>query len=454
MKKILISIVTFFFVCGIASSVPVWKKHAFLIDTSSNETLQYISFKSDTEWFFIKKDTLQKSYGFLRTNDSKTIDITDRLKDKLSGNWLEKNYYFSDDPSSFIAISVNNDNEKKFSISDDGALSWVEFELNEVSNRILKKKNEFYILHDRYNFDATYPTDRIIRYNYFNNEVITDEVFVTEGNNDLSKLYDLNENNDLFISLQSRQEPYIYYRPQIYNSENILISEFDFESDYFPLVYSPTSNENHLISDVKNIKGNIWMLRMLHNGYFLTYDNGLNWKFYGIDHSEYKYYSFHSFRSKDYYLSIGFGKPKFTMDLSYMGTTIMVLNDDEKFVLPDDVISGVIGILDDEAFTLGIDGWIYKLDDMELSSVEDSENSVNITIDPNPVNDILQITANSDILIETLTIYDLLGNRLIQQAVNNSDNNFKINCSTLATGTYMIVAQTKNGNTTNKFIKW
>jgi type IX secretion system substrate protein len=455
MKSILTIITTFFIIISISSSVPVWKKHAFLIDTLSKENLQYISFKSNSEWFFIKKDTLQNYFGYLRLSDGSSIDITDRLKENLTGKWLNNSYFFLIENNSIISISNGNDGDKIFSVSNDNAKSWFEFELNDIPNSILKKKDDFYILHDRYNFDATYPTDRILKYNFVNNELISDEIFVTENNNDLSSLYDLDENNDLFISLLSRQEPYIYYRPQIYNSDNIFISEFDFESDYFPFDYSPTSNESHIISDIKNIKDNIWIMRMLHNGYFLTYDNGKKWEFYEIDHSKYRFYSFHSFESKDYYLSIGFGLPKYTNDLSDIGLKIMVLDENNNLVFPDDIISGVIDILEDNAFAIGKDGWIYSLTDVEITSVEDyGIESIDIELNPSPVNEILHLRTNSDILIESLTIYDLLGNKLIQQAVNSSDNNFKINCSTLAAGTYMIVAQTKNGNITNKFIKW
>ncbi len=219
-------------------------------------------------------------------------------------------------------------------------------------------------------------------------------------------------------------------------------------------------NDNGSVSYVRNVKDSIWTMAMRNNGYFLTYNNGKDWVFVEIDKKHNGYdgyngeYEFEVVKDKPYYLTTikGF-TARYTYDLSdFVGEAIKTLDDNGKLV---DEGAGFINPYEgDEIFSYGEDGWIYILDDMELTSVEDSENLVNIRIDPNPVNEILHLRTNTDILIESLTIYDLLGNRLIQQAVNSSDNNFNINCSTLTAGTYVIVAQTKNGNISNKFIKW
>lgn len=69
-----------------------------------------------------------------------------------------------------------------------------------------------------------------------------------------------------------------------------------------------------------------------------------------------------------------------------------------------------------------------------------------ITVYPNPANDILNI--NSKEKIKSIVIYDLSGKRLKTPRPTN-----KVDVSTLPVGTYLINVETKDGISTEKFIK-
>ncbi|WP_163515893.1 T9SS-dependent choice-of-anchor J family protein [Gelidibacter japonicus] len=89
--------------------------------------------------------------------------------------------------------------------------------------------------------------------------------------------------------------------------------------------------------------------------------------------------------------------------------------------------------------------FVYRLICDELLSVEDIDNSINITIYPNPVNDLLKIKAHSD--INEITVYDALGKKILVKEVNS--NNTHLYASVLKTGTYFLKI-----NIDNKFYSY
>ncbi|EJL60335.1 DUF7619 domain-containing protein [Flavobacterium sp. CF136] len=81
----------------------------------------------------------------------------------------------------------------------------------------------------------------------------------------------------------------------------------------------------------------------------------------------------------------------------------------------------------------------------------DFEFSNYFTLYPNPVNDVLNINAVQAIEIQSLAIYDILGQLVI--AVPNAKSVSNIDVSKLRTGTYFIKVKSDKGSSSMKFIK-
>jgi|SRR5690554_1701997 len=71
---------------------------------------------------------------------------------------------------------------------------------------------------------------------------------------------------------------------------------------------------------------------------------------------------------------------------------------------------------------------------------------------PNPVTDIVTITNSERIGIEAITVYDLEG-RVIKARKYNGENKTQLNLSNLATATYILHIQTKEGVAVKKIVK-
>ncbi|WP_456315358.1 DUF7619 domain-containing protein [Pseudomonas shirazensis] len=84
-------------------------------------------------------------------------------------------------------------------------------------------------------------------------------------------------------------------------------------------------------------------------------------------------------------------------------------------------------------------------------STKDFEFSNYFTLYPNPVKDVLNITATQSIEIQSLDIYDILGQLVI--AVPNAKSVSNIDVSRLRTGNYFIKVKSDKGSSSMKFIK-
>lgn len=82
-----------------------------------------------------------------------------------------------------------------------------------------------------------------------------------------------------------------------------------------------------------------------------------------------------------------------------------------------------------------------------LSTNEFSKNEISLY--PNPVKDILNISLSENTSIESYEVYDLLGKKIISK--NTTENN--INVSELSNGVYILKVATSDGIINNKFIK-
>ena len=78
-------------------------------------------------------------------------------------------------------------------------------------------------------------------------------------------------------------------------------------------------------------------------------------------------------------------------------------------------------------------------------------NDVNeFNIYPNPVDDILHIKSNTDLIVKSVTIYDFTGKEVINRTIISSN---EINVSNLKSGSYVLKMNTSNGIKKYRFIK-
>jgi hypothetical protein len=83
--------------------------------------------------------------------------------------------------------------------------------------------------------------------------------------------------------------------------------------------------------------------------------------------------------------------------------------------------------------------------------IQDFEFDDYFSVYPNPVNDILNIGTKNTIEVQSITVYDILGQLII--AVPNAQMVSKIDVSKLTTGNYFLKMNTDKGTSSVKFIK-
>ena len=101
------------------------------------------------------------------------------------------------------------------------------------------------------------------------------------------------------------------------------------------------------------------------------------------------------------------------------------------------------------------DNYGYGIPDLGLAlniglSLQE-ENTSEIKLFPNPVDQILHIKLSNNSEDSNLTIYNILGKVVMEQKINNTVNS--IDVSSLASGLYILSIQTRNASKTFKFIK-
>lgn len=71
---------------------------------------------------------------------------------------------------------------------------------------------------------------------------------------------------------------------------------------------------------------------------------------------------------------------------------------------------------------------------------------------PNPANNVVNITNSENMLVQRVTVYDVAGKQLSTQNFNN-EAEIQLNVENLASGTYMLHLQTKQGTAVKKLVK-
>src|SRR5690554_6620473 len=117
--------------------------------------------------------------------------------------------------------------------------------------------------------------------------------------------------------------------------------------------------------------------------------------------------------------------------------------------------SFIIHIMGDEDIAKEV---FVKYDNIIISAVDKAPLSVTelisskFNIFPNPSNDVVTITNSENIGIEKVDVYDLTG-RVIKTKEYNNENNVQLNLSDLATATYLLHIQNKEGVAVKKIVK-
>ena len=71
---------------------------------------------------------------------------------------------------------------------------------------------------------------------------------------------------------------------------------------------------------------------------------------------------------------------------------------------------------------------------------------------PNPATNVVNITNAENMLVNQVTIYDIAGKQLSTKKYNN-ETDIQLNVEHLASGTYMLHLQTKQGTAVKKLVK-
>lgn len=95
----------------------------------------------------------------------------------------------------------------------------------------------------------------------------------------------------------------------------------------------------------------------------------------------------------------------------------------------------------------GGDFWLVKLE--LVLGIVDQATTLNLSLYPNPTKDILTIQNQNDLVIESVSLYDTLG-RKVMDGINATES---IDVSNLTTGIYFIHIATDSGIVTKKVIK-
>ncbi|MFT5846979.1 MAG: hypothetical protein ACJARX_000051 [Psychroserpens sp.] len=90
---------------------------------------------------------------------------------------------------------------------------------------------------------------------------------------------------------------------------------------------------------------------------------------------------------------------------------------------------------------------------VETLGVTDSVLAEAISLYPNPASDIINISNNSNVELEGITVYDMNGRIVIQHNVTNNSRHQTINVSELSSGIYMAQVKSAQAHTIKRIIK-
>jgi hypothetical protein len=104
---------------------------------------------------------------------------------------------------------------------------------------------------------------------------------------------------------------------------------------------------------------------------------------------------------------------------------------------------------------LSNNAYMFMVDDFKVTAATLSVKDIlasKLSVTPNPAKDIISITNNENVLINSVKITDLNG-RIVKQAVYGNVSNLQINVSDLSSGMYMMNISSDQGVAVKKIIK-
>lgn len=110
-----------------------------------------------------------------------------------------------------------------------------------------------------------------------------------------------------------------------------------------------------------------------------------------------------------------------------------------RFIAEDRVLNGVSSNGQDVVEAAIDDFIIYEGASL---SVENTPSDISSRVYPNPANNVVNVELPKGSK-GSVSLYDITGKVLIEQTVNENENNYSLNTSSLAPGTYMVLVQTQ-----------
>jgi len=181
---------------------------------------------------------------------------------------------------------------------------------------------------------------------------------------------------------------------------------------------------------------------VLVHGMYVSLDNGINWTYannglntgdYGI--RDFANHGHHLFVSTEYGVFV----------TSNYGQNWFDLNDGLK-----NLNSSALKILQDTLYvgTYGNGIWKRAIDDISLSFSENDNNSLDLTIYPNPSNEYFTVESSNYAKLD-IQIFDIIGRKTFSKSV---ETNEIVDISNIPNGTYLIVIMSKKEIKTSKLI--
>lgn len=456
MKTILKLILTFFLInTPLVSSEYSWVQKTMIIDNSEFHSRVKSVVKDTANILSISQNDKSETSINVIINGSENNQLNSKLDTILTDkiDWNSLHLLYNRESDLFYIIS----NKKIFILNlSNQEINTISFPASFTNLKYYGKENFF--VSNSNTIDDKIISD-IYKYEIDKNNINQESILSIESDEFRINEFSLSNKNEVLVFSEKRNEAFLIPKVDFYNDDKNVKGGFDFSASYFTDVFNTSSSISSLIAGIHNLDENTWMISFNEEGYYISYDDAETWKFVSNPlHIAGDQEIYNIPGSNKFLLAFGYGKNSFTNiidDLEDIGTPAKILSSDlAEINFGDGYHKRNISIgTNNEIYTYGQDGWIYKLEMADITSVETNINNSEVfSISPNPVIDYLQIELNSPTTIHSVVIYNLLGNKVLKY--NDLKSNTKLDCRSLEKGTYFLVINKEEGYETRKFIKY